>query len=243
MNMATLLLQLGNLAEAEQNVRKAIAVGQSSGLQRVYASSLNTLADIQVARGDLPGARKSYEEALALFTKFEDQASIATSRLSLAAIALEERDTDRAETLVRPALAAFRGEKTPDEEASAHETLARVFMAQGKHEQAVEEINTAKALGSHDNEVRMAVAVTGARLSAWKGNVAEARQSLETSLVEARRLKLASAQLDVRLALAEIELSSDAPSGRAHLQSLEQEARDSGYLLVARKAARLQQLR
>ncbi len=243
MNMATLLLQLGNLTEAEQNVRKAITVAQSSGLQRVYASSINTLADIQMARGELPGARKSYEEALALFMKFEDQASIATSRLSLAAIALEERDIDRAETLVRPALAAFRGEKTPDQEASAHETLARVLMAQGKHEEAVEEIRAASALGPRDNDVRMAVAVTGARLSAWKGNVAEARQSLETSLVEARRLKLASAQLDIRLALAEIELSSDAPSARAHLRSLEQEARSSGYLSIAAKAARLEQSR
>jgi tetratricopeptide (TPR) repeat protein len=240
MNVATLLLQLGNLSEAEQNVRQALAVGQASNLQRVYAASLGTLGDIQKARGDLPGARKSYQGALELFTKFEDQASIAISRLSLAAIALEEGDTNGAETLVRPALEAFRSQRTPDVEASAHETLARVLMAQGKHEEAIEEINTAKALASHDNEVRMAVAATGARLGAGKGNVAEARQSLETSLVEARRLKLAGAQLDVRLALAEIELPSDAASARAQLRSIEQDATSSGYLLIAGKAARLE---
>src|SRR6202035_3759919 len=94
MNLAMLLLQLGNLSEAEQNVRQAMAVGQASNLQSVYAASLGTLGDIQKARGDLPGARKSYQDALALFTKFEDQASIATSRLSLATLALEEGDTD-----------------------------------------------------------------------------------------------------------------------------------------------------
>jgi tetratricopeptide (TPR) repeat protein len=243
MNLGTLLLQLGNLTEAEQNVRQAFAVGQASNLQGVYASSLVTLGDIQKARGDLPGARKSYQDALALFTKFQDQASIATTRLSLAALALEEGDPERAETLVQPALAAFRSEKTPDQEASAHETLARVLMAQGKQEQAIEEINTAKTLTSHDTEVRMAVAVTGARLAAGKGNVADARQSLETSLVETRRLKLAGAQLDIRLALAEIELPSDAASARAHLRVIEQDAINSGYLLIAGKAARLEKPR
>jgi tetratricopeptide (TPR) repeat protein len=243
MNLATLLLQLGNLSEAEQNVRQAIAVGQASNLQGVYASSLGTLGDIQKARGDLPGAGKSYQDALDLFSKFQDQANIASSRLSLATIALEEGDANRAETLVRPALASFRSEKTPDQEAAAHETLARVLMAVGKPEQAFEEINTAKAIGSHDGEVRMAVAVTGARLGAGKGSVAEARQSLETSLVEARRLKLAGAQLDIRLALAEIELSSDAASARAQLRSIEQDAIHSGYLLIAGKAARLEKPR
>ena len=74
MNLATLLLQLGNLSEAEQSVRQAIAVGQASNLQSVYASSLGTLGDIQKARGDLPGARKSYQDALDLFSKSQDQA-------------------------------------------------------------------------------------------------------------------------------------------------------------------------
>jgi tetratricopeptide (TPR) repeat protein len=242
-NLATMSLQLGDLSESERNVRQAIAVGQGSGLQRVYASSLSKLGDIQMARADLPGARKSYQDALDLFTKFEDQARIADSRLSLAGIALEEGDTNRAETLVRQAIAAFQSERTPDEEASAHETLARVLMAQGKRDQAMAEINNAQALAAQDNEVRIAVAVTGARLGALKGNAEEARQSLESSLVEARRLKLGSAQLDIRLALAEIELSSDAASARAELASLEQDARNSGYLLIAAKAAGLQRLR
>jgi eukaryotic-like serine/threonine-protein kinase len=243
MNLATLLLQLGDLNEAERNVRKAISVAQGAALQRVYASSLNTLGDVQMARGDLPGARKSYQEALDLFMKFEDQASIAASRLSLAGTALEEGDPKGAEALARQAIAAFQSERTPDEEASAHETLARVLMAQGKRDQALAEIDNAKALASQDHGVGIAVAVTGARLDALKGNGAQARQSLESSLVEARRLKLTGAQLDIRLALAEIERSSHATSARAQTGSLEQDARNSGYLLIAAKAARLQGLR
>jgi hypothetical protein len=101
-------------------------------------------------------------------------------------------------------------------------------------------MNNARALASEDHEVRIAVAVTGARLDALKGNAAAARQALESSLMEANRLKLTSAQLDIRLALAEIERSSNAASARGHLGSIEQDARSGGYLLIAAKAARLQ---
>ncbi len=239
-NLASLFLQLGDLNESERNVRQAGAVAQGSGLQRVYASSLIRLGDIQIARADLTGARKSYQDGLDLFTKFEDQAGMADSRLSLAGVALEQGDTQQAETLVRQAIAAYKNEKTPDEEASAHETLARVLLAQGKRDQALAEINNAKELASQDPEVRIAVAVTGARLAVLKGNAAEARQSLESSLGEASRLKLTGAQLDVRLALAEIERASHAASARAEIGSIEQDARTRGYLLIAAKAARLQ---
>jgi tetratricopeptide (TPR) repeat protein len=243
MNLAALLLQSGELGKAEDNARQALALGQGPGLPRVYASSMSTLADILTARGDLPGARKAYEDALALFTRFNDQDSIASTRLMLAKVALEQDDPGRAEELVRPAVAVFRSEKTPDDEASAHETLARVLMAQGKNEQAVEEIAAARALSLQDNAVRAAVVVTGARLSAWKGNFAEARQALDTGLAEVRRLKMAGVQLEIRLAQAEIELKSDAAAARPGLQALEQDAKTSGYLLIAAKAERLLQSR
>jgi tetratricopeptide (TPR) repeat protein len=243
LNLATLSLQRGDLDQAEGNVRQAIAVGQGPGLQRKYASSLSTLGDVLLARGDLAGSQKAYEDALGLFTRFNDQANIATSRLSLASVALEQGDAPRAETLVRPALEAFRAEKEPDEQASAHETLARILIAQGKQDQAIDEITAAQALSPQDNAVRVAIAVTAARLNAGKGDSVPARQALEKSLADVRRLKLTGAQLDIRLALAEIELTSDVPSARAQLQSLQKDATKSGYLLVAAKAARLQQSR
>jgi len=243
MNLAALLLQSGDLGKAEDNARQALALGQGPGLPRVYASSMSTLGDVLTARGDLPGARKAYEDALALFTKFNDQDSIASTRLMLANVALELGEPGRAEELVRPAVAVFRSEKTPDDEASAHETLARVLIAQGKNEQAAEEITAARALSFEDKAVRAAVVITGARLSAWKGNLAEARQALDTSLVEVRRLNMTGVQLDIRLAQAEIELKSDAAAARARLQSLEQDAKTSGYLLIAAKAERLLQSR
>jgi tetratricopeptide (TPR) repeat protein len=244
MNLATLFLQSGDLPKAEDNARQALAVGQGPGLPRVYALSESALGDVLKARGDLAGAQKAYEDALSLFTKFNDEGNIAASRLMLASVALEQGDLARAETLVRPSVGVFRNERDPDDEASAHEALARILMAENKNDEAVEEITAAKALASQDKAVRAEVAITGAKLSARKGNLAEARQSLEASLIEVRRLKMAGVQLEIRLAQGEIELTSDPASARAHLQLVEQDARSSGYLLIATKAAKLlQQLR
>jgi tetratricopeptide (TPR) repeat protein len=241
MNLATLFLQSGQLDKAEGSVNQSLALGPD--LRQVYASSKNVLGDVLTARDDLGGAQKEYEDALSRFTQMKDQPDIATSRVMLANVALEQGEFARAEELVRPAVEAFRAEKTPDDEASSRETLARILMAQGKNEQAVEEINAAKALPFQDKTIAVRVAITAARLSAWRGNPAEARQSLDKSLAELRRLNLAELQLEVRLAQAEIELRSDAASARVHLQSLEQDARAGGYLLVAAKALRLRQAR
>ena len=240
-NLATLFLQLGELGKAEDNVRQALSVAQSSGLQSQNASASSTLGDILAARGNLPGARKAYEEALAIFTRFNDHGNIASTRLSLATVALEEGDTAGAEGLTRPALEAFRSERSPDDEASAHETLARVLIAENKHVEAAEQIAAARAVSPQDNTVLIAVAITEARLNAWKGSVPQARQSLEAAMVNARRLKLAGPQLDLRLAIAEIDVKSSANSARDEIQSLTEDAKKSGFFLIAAKAARLLQ--
>jgi tetratricopeptide (TPR) repeat protein len=243
LNLAQLFLQSGDLDKAEKSARQAVALGQGPGLPRIYASSMSTLGDVLTSRGELAGAQKAYEDALSLFMKFNDQSNIATSQLLLANVAIEQGDLARAETLVRPAVEVFRREMSPDDEASARDALARVLFAQGKNEQASEEIMAAKALASEDKAVRAAVAITSARLNAGKGNLPEAQQALEASLMEVQRLKMAGVELDIRLAQGEIELNSDEASARVHLKSLEKDARAQGYLLVAAKASRLQSLR
>ena len=241
MNLATLLLQSGDLYKAEDNARQALAVGEGPGLPRVFASSKSILGDVLKTRGDLAGAQKAYEEALALFAQFNDEANIASTRLMLANVALEQGDSARAEALVRQAVDVFRKQIDADEEASAHESLARIFMDEHRNDQAMEQIAAAKALVFKDKATHASVAITAARLDALRGNLAEARQSLEASLVEVRRLQMAGVQLDIRLALAEIELKSHPLSAQAQLRSLERDARSSGYLLIADKAARLLQ--
>ena len=237
-NLAMVCLQLGDLPGAEKNSRDAIAVSRDAGLQPLYASLLSTLGDALLAQADLPGARKAYQEALDLFTKFNDQSNIAESRLSLAGLSLEEGNTSLAETLARQAAEEFQKEKVVDQEAVARDILTRTLMVQGNLAPAREQIDAAKQLMPRDRAIRIFVAITAARLRARSGNAAEAHQLLSDCFAEASALKLAGAQLEIRLAQAEVESgSSQSPS--ASLPFIERDAKKAGYLLIAQKASRL----
>jgi tetratricopeptide (TPR) repeat protein len=237
-NLAMVCFQLGDLSGAAKNSREAIAVSRDAGLQPLYASSLGTLGDVLVAQADLPGARKAYQEALDLFTMFNDQTNIAEGRLSLAALSLEEGNPSDAETLARQAAAEFQKEKVVDQEAAAREALARALMAQSKLVEAIDQINTARNLMPRDRAIRISVDITAARLRARRGNSTDARQLLSDSFAEAARLKLAGALLEIRLAQAEVEASS-----KPSLEFIERDAKKDGYLLIAKKANQLGQLR
>jgi tetratricopeptide (TPR) repeat protein len=197
---------------------------------------------VSFTKGDLAGARTSYEEALQRFTRLNDQRGVASSRLYLAKLSLEEGDGPEAEKLARQAAEAFRSQTTRDDEASARETLARALLAQGKQAQALEEVNAGQALSPRDFVVRASVAMAAARIAARSGGLSQGQEMVESCLRDADHLRLAGVQLELRLAQAEIEKESDSSVARAHLQSLEREARDLGYLLIANKARSLNQL-
>jgi hypothetical protein len=75
-----------------------------------------------------------------------------------------------------------------------------------------------------------------ARLHAESGQIAEARKNLESLLAEASRTGLLLYQLESRLTLAELEWKSGQRAARAHLNALEKDARESGFVLLANKA-------
>jgi hypothetical protein len=191
-----------------------------------------------MAEADLSGARKAYQEGLDLFTKVNDQDNIAEARLSLAALSLEEGNANDSETLARQAAQEFKKEKVVDQEAAAREILARSLIAQGKLTPALEEISAARNPMPQDRAIRISVDITAARLRARNGNIAEARQLLSDCFAQAARLKMAGTLLEIRLAQAEVEGSS-----RPSLEFIERDAKKDGYLLIAKKANRLGQLR
>jgi len=237
-NLGMLSLQSGSLADAKDKLQKSIEVAQSCGSRGIQAASLGLLGDLALTQADIAAAGKAYDEVLRLYTEAEDQGGIAVTRQSLAELRIEEAKPVDAEQLARQAVEEFEKEKTPDQEAGARETLARALMEQGKQAEAVAQIETAGKLPVEDRIVRLALAVTGAKLSARAGKLDIARASLKASLADAARLQWAGEQLEIRLALAGIDNPSDAPN---LLQKLEQDADSSGYRLIAAKAARLRQ--
>jgi hypothetical protein len=133
----------------------------------------------------------------------------------------------------------FEASKLPDNEADALAASARALILQGKLQDAQSELANAAPLGVQDRMIRISLAITGARLKARTGKLAEGRQDLDSLLKESKEKNLVALQLEIRLALAEIDFS-ESKQKKASVTVLEQDARNSGYLLVASKAAHLQ---
>jgi len=235
-----LALQTGDPALAEQQVRQALTISQGVSTQNLTASICIILGDVETVKGNFAEAHKNYENGLKIFTGAGDQPNIAASNLSLAKLALEEGKAPDAERMARQAIQGFQGNKMPDNEADARSTLARSLMLQGKLDDAQREIDNAAKLGAQDRIVRISLAITAARLKARTGKQAEARQDLGSLLNEAKEKNLVGLQLEVRLALADLYSHSDSKRKDSSVTALQQDAKNSGYLLIASKAKHLQ---
>jgi len=239
-SLGALALQTGDPSLAERQVRQALTISQGVSNQNSTASICISLGDVETVKGNFAEAHKNYENGLKIFTGAGDQPNIAASNLSLGKLALEEGKAPDAERMARQAIQGFQGSKMPDDEADARSTLARSLMLQGKLADAQREIDTAAKLGAQDRIVRISLAITAARLKARTGKQAEARQDLGSLLNEAKEKNLVGLQLEVRLALADLDSLSDSKRKDSSVTALEQDAKNSGYLLVASKAKHLQ---
>jgi hypothetical protein len=113
--------------------------------------------------------------------------------------------------------------------------LARNLLGQGKLEEA--KISAAKAVKfSHQNAVltpRFETALANARVNAKLGKTAEARAELDAALATARKGGYKLYEYQLRLALIEMESSSNSRTAAAHATALEKDARAHGALLIA----------
>jgi class 3 adenylate cyclase/tetratricopeptide (TPR) repeat protein len=239
LNLGALALQMGDLTLAEKDAREALKASQDAHLQSMTASGFNNLGDVELVKGNFAEARKNYESGLKLFTEAGDQPSVAGTRLCLAKLALEEGKFTEAESLARQAIQEFQTDKLADYEADARNTLARCLISEGKLTDAQGEIERAGRIAVQDLAIKISLAISAARLKARNGKIAEAERDLNSQLKEAKAKNLVGLQFETRLALAEIAAPSDAKSKGALLAEIEQDAKNSGYLLVAGKAERL----
>jgi class 3 adenylate cyclase/tetratricopeptide (TPR) repeat protein len=239
-NLGSLSLQLGKLTLAEKQTQQALGISSAAHLQSTTASGLNNLGDIEMVKGNLVEARKDYESASKLFLSADDKRNRAITNLSLAKVAFTEGKMTDAESLTRQVIQEFQTEKLADNEADARDTLARILLADGNPTAAQTEIQAVAKIAVQDCAIRIALAVTVARVKARMGKSEEARENLESQLTRARDKGLMGLQLEIRLALAEISVSGNSKSTEGLLSTLKQDAKTSGYMLIAAQAERLQ---
>jgi tetratricopeptide (TPR) repeat protein len=198
-----------------------------------------------MAQGDLAGARKQYEQALALCREIKDEEFSAELGVALASVALAEKRYADGVSLVRQATVVFEKSNSSSNEAWAQALLARNLLGAGNLVEAQRAAVKAIAFSKQSTVANSGfeAALADARVKAKLGKRAEAREELESMIASARRFGYRPYEYQGRLALGEIELWSGSAVAVAGLNALERDARAQGLLLVANQAHALSQVR
>ena len=202
-----------------------------------------------MAQDDLNGARKNYQQALALRQQMGNKGGIAENQAALAEISIEEGNLSGAERALGESLAEFQSEKAVMDEIHAETDLSRVLLREGKVAEARKVISDASTLtrAIGDPALKLPVAIMDARIEAAelssraksKPDLSDPRRKLQKVLSAAQRLGYYGIECDARLALAELDLRTATAAARPQLALLAQQAHDRGLNLVSRKAAQL----
>jgi tetratricopeptide (TPR) repeat protein len=236
LELGDLELLAGGLAAAQKLYTEVL--GMSKDVVAGY--SLFGLGNILMARGDLTGARKQHEAALALRQNEHGYPKeLFDSRVRLAELSLEDGRASDAEAEVRQALTGYAAQSEPDTQIESDVILIRSLLAQSKLADAQQVVSQDQKLmaNSEDRFSRITVDIANAQVQSVAGKTMEAVKSLEASMQEAKHDGFVALQFEARLALGQVlNKSGNSAAARAHLLSLEKDTNAKGFLLIARKA-------
>jgi predicted ATPase/DNA-binding SARP family transcriptional activator len=187
-------------------------------------------------QGDLSGARRPMEEALAAARANGDSAVAANALRNLGALAKDAGDADRARLLHEEALELSRAADDTAGVSSSLMNLADVALAVGDHRQAEaisrESVAVARVLG---NDLREFVSLLNLGLALVLGEHAdEALEPLKDALQLCRRLGYVAGSADVLLgAAAVLSSAGEAVTAARLLGAAESRLTDAGAMLEA----------
>lgn len=229
----------GDLRAALASYREARAIANEIDDKRAIAYALAGIGDVLADRGDLAAARKSYEESLALRKQTGEKQTVAETELALARLSLEEGHAADAETVIRKCKEQFHQDGQADDELGAAAALIDALRGQGKSVGAAKEkqANQALAAKSTNQLNRLQFDLAAARVELAIGHLSQARAQLQRALDSARAHHFLGVELEIQLALAELEMKQGrSKKGQADLIALEKLARGTGFGLIAGKA-------
>ncbi|MCB1058272.1 MAG: tetratricopeptide repeat protein [Acidobacteria bacterium] len=219
-------------------------LGDAIGL----AYDFRRLGLVFAARGEQDEARRWYSEALSLQERDADPCPAAETRLYLAELERAEERFDLAEIEARQALRAMHRDaprKACSLEPLAKAVLARILISKGEMDTAQQLAQDAKSQLSESSPVwvKFPVLMTAAVSQAMAGPATDTggpQRELESLSASCKALGLATCYLNARLALGQVLVAGGAGQDAIlTLRPLEEEARRSGFALIANQAALL----
>jgi DNA-binding winged helix-turn-helix (wHTH) protein/tetratricopeptide (TPR) repeat protein len=248
--LASLELTKGRVQEARAHAEAAVkAFPLERGSYGYLTGAMLVLGDVMIVQGDLAGAQMEYEHALAIRRELGAKQLVAENQEELAELALEEGHPERAEQLLRAAIAEFESDKGEPDACIAYTVLSRALLAEGELDEARSTVRHALELSrsSSDPALKLAAAIQEAYLKiadatshlTTRRDFSEPHRELQRAILTAKRLGYYRLECEARLALGELELHFTPAIACAHLRLLEEQSHSRGMDLISRKAAQL----
>ena len=223
----------GELARAHRSLDEAVQISRETDQKYTLASALDDLASVVMDEGDLTTATKLCEEARGIARSIGAQDREANAISTLAMLAVEKGQAADAEQLARSALDRYLNEQNTNGQAGAYNSLARAHRAGMKITEAQDAIKHALAVPNQNFRVRLAIAMTAARMQEPRSR-ADAVKQLQSAIDEATRSGNLRLAFNARLWRGAMEMrAGDREAGRTHLASLKVEAAARGFGLIA----------
>jgi tetratricopeptide (TPR) repeat protein len=231
MNMGDSLVKLHRAREAEPLVEEALASFQKRDDENAIGYALTSRAFLRWGEGDLAGARKDFDAALAQRKRLGEKRNVATTEDNLARVELAEDHAAAAEPLARAALESRRKDDQPDRTAQSWITLARVQVELGHAHDALDAVAEAERADKPDDARAKEIALI--RALAEPSKAAD-----QLAIIRAHARDCPACEAEALLAEAEIERSAGhAARARVLLGQAQRNARSiHAEDLVARAA-------
>jgi len=248
MRNADLNLTEGHIQEAHRLAQQAIdGMRANQGGYGYLTEALIELGLVLQAEGNLDGARQQFESARDTQQNGGNVGLVEESQGALADLAIEEGHGDRAEALLRPALAEFEKEKSDPASSAAYTSLSHALLLQGKLEEARQAVQkgTELSLTSSDPALKLPAAIQHARVEiasagtgagAASAPLAAARLELRSVIATAKKLGYYAIECEARILLGQLELKINSNLGLSQLNTVASDARRHGMELLARNA-------
>jgi tetratricopeptide (TPR) repeat protein len=247
-NQGSMNLYLGDVADAESDLRNALLMAERAKLKVDDENWLITLGEVFTAEGKLPFAEQCFKGGpcydLQQPATVHNADVFADAVVDYASLQIERGQVTESERLAESAIKAARGEQDGvDDEVAARAVLIKALLAEGKGaalNRAKVEVGILGKLKTKDCLIGVSAALTIARVDGRSGNFNKAREDLGKVIQRAHSLGLLGYEFEATLEQAEVDLrAGQAGTARQEAQQLISQTGEHGFLLLKEKAMKL----